>query len=463
MKVPGWCRVSSLYGRIFAIFWTTILLVLLTVFAVQKMDPRKPTLMSKERLSEITQVVQRFERRYENHTSLETALREIDRTIVGGKDARYYVVDAEQNILSQENGMKRRALQNFITNFTASESPKQQLFGRFMVAGPFPLVIAGQELDMYAGFKWDQPPPFILQLFDKPFQLLVVVMLVSTPLLISLAWALSQPARRLEIAAKRVARGQFTPDPKLEKGSVDFQQTGKAFNQMVLSVNNMVSSQQRLLSDISHELRSPLTRLKMANALACRKLGESDELRRIETEADRLERMISELLKLSRMQIDAHQTRENHTVKSLFFDMLEDACFEAEQSEVKLTYNALPKTKLNGNAQLLESAVENIVRNAIHYSNSKVDVHFSTSATSLTILVDDDGPGVEEHERDEIFRPFYRVSTARDRDSGGAGLGLAIASSAVAQHSGSIRALESPSKGLRVEIILPILGKCREV
>jgi two-component system sensor histidine kinase CpxA len=332
-----------------------------------------------------------------------------------------------------------------------------------MVAGPFPLVIAGQELDMYAGFKWDQPPPFILQLFDKPFQLLVVVMLVSTPLLISLAWALSQPARRLEIAAKRVARGQFTPDPKLEKGSVDFQQTGKAFNQMVLSVNNMVSSQQRLLSDISHELRSPLTRLKMANALACRKLGESDELRRIETEADRLERMISELLKLSRMQIDAHQTRENHTVKSLFFDMLEDACFEAEQSEVKLTYNALPKTKLNGNAQLLESAVENIVRNAIHYSNSKVDVHFSTSATSLTILVDDDGPGVEEHERDEIFRPFYRVSTARDRDSGGAGLGLAIASSAVAQHSGSIRALESPSKGLRVEIILPILGKCREV
>jgi two-component system sensor histidine kinase CpxA len=458
MKIPGWCRVSSLYGRIFAIFWTTILLVLLTVFAVQKMDPRKPTLMSKDRLNEITKVVERFERRYQHYESLSSAVKEIDRTIVGGRDARYYLVDKEDNIISKESGMKQRALQNFITNFTESESPKQQLFGRFMLAGPFPVIIAGEELTMYAGFKWDLPPPLVLQLFDKPFQMLVVVMLVSTPLLISLAWALSQPARRLEMAAKRVARGEFTPDPKLEKGSVDFRQTGKAFNQMVLSVNNMLSSQQRLLSDISHELRSPLTRLKMANALACRKLGESDELRRIETEADRLERMISELLKLSRMQIDAHQTRENHTVKELFYDMLKDACFEAEQSEVTLNYNALPQVKLNGDSQLLESAVENIVRNAIHYSKQKVDIMFAASATSLTILVDDDGPGVEEHERDEIFRPFYRVSTARDRDSGGAGLGLAIASSAVAQHSGSIRALESPSKGLRVEVILPIVG-----
>ncbi len=458
MKVPGWCQVSSLYGRIFAIFWTTILLVLLTVFAVQKMDPRKSHVVSKQRLDEITQIVNRFEKRYQTSPNLHAAILEIDRTRVGGKDFRFYLVDNASNILSQESGMKRRALQHFITQFTESDTPKQQLFGRFMVAGPFPVVIAGEELTMYAGFKWDEPPPFLIQLFDRPFQLLVTVMLVSTPLLISLAWALSQPARRLELAAKRVAQGEFTPDPNLEKGGSDFQQTGKAFNQMVLSVNNMISSQQRLLSDISHELRSPLTRLKMANALATRKLGESDELLRIETEADRLERMISELLRLSRMQIDAHQTRENHEVKELFFDMLEDARFEAEQCEIELNYTNLPQRKLNGNAQLLESAVENIVRNAIHYAQAQVNVSFEANATALTILVDDDGPGVEEHERDEIFRPFYRVSTARDRDSGGAGLGLAIASSAVAQHNGTIRALESPGKGLRVEICLPLLS-----
>ncbi|GAL37245.1 copper sensory histidine kinase CpxA [Vibrio maritimus] len=122
-------------------------------------------------------------------------------------------------------------------------------------------------------------------MFDKPFQLLLVVMAVSTPLLLWLAWALSQPARRLERAAKRVAKGEFNPDPTLETGTTEFKQAGQSFNQMVLAVNQMISGQQRLLSDISHELRSPLTRLRMATGLAARKQGESAELTRIDTEA----------------------------------------------------------------------------------------------------------------------------------------------------------------------------------
>ncbi|MEF1342326.1 HAMP domain-containing protein, partial [Vibrio rotiferianus] len=116
-------------------------------------------------------------------------------------------------------------------------------------------------------------------------QLLLAVRLVSTPLLLWLAWALSQPARRLETAAQRVAKGEFVIDPNLEKGTTEFRQAGTSFNQMVEAVNQMISGQQRLLSDISHELRSPLTRLRMANALATRKQGESPELTRIDTEA----------------------------------------------------------------------------------------------------------------------------------------------------------------------------------
>lgn len=135
-------------------------------------------------------------------------------------------------------------------------------------------------------------------------------MLVSTPLLLWCAWTLSQPARRLEQAAKRVTRGEFEVDPSLEQGTKEFKQAGESFNQMVLSVNQMVSGQQKMLSDISHELRSPLTRLRMANALATRKQGNSKELERIETEAERLEQMIRDLLDLSRMQIDSHHNRE---------------------------------------------------------------------------------------------------------------------------------------------------------
>lgn len=144
-----------------------------------------------------------------------------------------------------------------------------------MIAGPVPIKIANSDLLMYVGFKWNEPPPIMLRLFDHPLQLLLAVMLVSTPLLLWLAWALSQPARRLETAAQRVAKGEFVIDPNLEKGTTEFRQAGTSFNQMVEAVNQMISGQQRLLSDISHELRSPLTRLRMASALATRKQGES--------------------------------------------------------------------------------------------------------------------------------------------------------------------------------------------
>ncbi|KLU98371.1 histidine kinase dimerization/phospho-acceptor domain-containing protein, partial [Photobacterium aphoticum] len=100
-------------------------------------------------------------------------------------------------------------------------------------------------------------------------------------------------------------RGEFEADPRLEAGPSEFKQAGASFNQMVQAINQMIGGQQRLLSDISHELRSPLTRLRMATALAQRKQGESKELTRIDTEAERLEKMISELLELSRMPASA--------------------------------------------------------------------------------------------------------------------------------------------------------------
>lgn len=309
---------------------------------------------------------------------------------------------------------------------------------------------------MYVGFKWNEPPPLLLRLFDHPFQLLLAVMLVSTPLLLWLAWALSQPARRLEAAAQRVAKGEFVTDPNLEKGTAEFRQAGSSFNQMVEAVNQMISGQQRLLSDISHELRSPLTRLRMASALATRKQGESPELTRIDTEAQRLEQMISELLELSRMQANSHMTRETQPLESLWEEIIKDAQFEAEQMGKQLHYSELPKRNISGNPKLLMSAVENIVRNAIYYGKDEVQIDIKADDDTLRITVDDNGEGVPEEELAAIFRPFYRVSTARDRHSGGTGLGLTITESAIRQHSGTIAASRSPLGGLRMSITLPI-------
>lgn len=457
MRLP---KITSLYGRIFAIFWFTMLLVLLSVLSLPHLDPRIARDIPKDHYDRLGELIIKTEQRFKHETDLANILFQLEKDTRSPRDKkpRYFVSDLDGNILTVRNkkDYKLRALQNFITSMDSLEQPKQKLYGHYMLAGPLPITLAQSDLLLYVGIKWDKPAPFLLRMFDKPIQLLFVVMLVSTPLLLWLAWALSQPARKLERAAQRVAKGQFEVDPTLEKGTSEFRQAGASFNQMVEAVNQMISGQQRLLSDISHELRSPLTRLRMATALATRKQGESGELTRIDTEAQRLEQMIGELLELSRMQSDSHKIREIQPLSSLWEAIISDAQFEAEQMNKVLHHLPIPDRSISGNPNLLMSAVENIIRNAIYYSEDTVEVAMSASAHELIISVDDNGDGVPEQELEAIFRPFYRVSTARDRHSGGTGLGLAITESAIRQHSGTIVAKRSKLGGLRVEITLPL-------
>lgn len=455
MKLP---KFSSLYGRIFAIFWLTMLLVLIAVVAASQLDPRQLHNMPPQGLDKIQKTADKITKHYKDADSIDTLLVNLEHKEAIDKTIELYFADSEKRWLNSTRGSKQKALNNFITLQDGTNSkPQQKLYDRFMVAGPVSVTVAQQELEMYVGMRWHRPPPFLLDLLDRPFRLLLVVMLSSTPLLLWLAWALSRPAMRLEKAAQKVARGELEVDPTLEKqGPSEFRQAGTSFNQMVLSINNKITEQQRLLSDISHELRSPLTRLRMANALATRKQGESSEHTRIDTEADRLETMINELLELSRRQIDAHQIRQDLTAADLWQEMIDDGQFEAEQQGKQLHCSSIPNSYLTGNPSLLTSAVENIIRNAIRYCEHNVWVKFSQHGDYIQLDIEDDGEGVEEHELDAIFRPFYRVSTARERHTGGTGLGLAITQNAVIQHNGKIKASKSQHGGLAVEIKLPI-------
>lgn len=460
MKLPN---ISSLYWRIFAIFWFTMLLVVMAALAVPNFDPRQMQEVPEHIQKDLRQITHTISQKYKNEASLIDAIKSVKRAHQreGHKVPKYILLtDADGNWIQGPDSRYSRAFNNFVTQNLAPDNPQQKLYGRLMVLGPFPITIQGRDIFMYFGFHWDRPAPLVLQLFDRPLQLLLAIMLVSTPLLLWLAWALSQPAMRLEKAARKVASGQFEPDMNLEeKGTSEFRQAGASFNQMVMALNNMMSGQQRLLSDISHELRSPLTRLRMANALAIRKQGESNELKRIDTEAERLEQMIAELLKLSRLYVDSHQEQESLSSNDLWQDLLEDAKFEAEQMDKVFHVQPLVLTYLHGNPNLLTSAVENVVRNAIKYSKDEIWFSSSLEKQSIVLRIEDNGEGVEEYERKEIFRPFYRVSTARDRDSGGAGLGLAITENAIRQHNGSIHAYESTHGGLGVEIRLPVINE----
>jgi len=220
-----------------------------------------------------------------------------------------------------------------------------------------------------------------------------------------------------------------------------------------------VTSEKRLTQDISHELRSPLARLNVALELAKNKSSAETLplIGRIETESQRLNEMISQLLVLSKLETGSEnfQKREINLTK-LFEQIIADADFEAKGNEKAVKILQKDAVRVFGNETLLRSAIENVLRNAVRYTADKTTVEVKLSAENkrAVVSVRDYGAGVPEAEIKKLFRPFYRVNAARERKTGGIGLGLAIAERAVHAHQGTIKA-QNTENGLAVEISLP--------
>ncbi len=452
--------ISSLTTRIFAIFWLTLALVLMLVLMVPKLDSRQMTsLLESEQRQGIM---------IEQHVEAELAqdppndlmwwrrlYRAIDKWAPPGQ--HLLLVTSEGRVIGARHN-EMQIIRNFIGQSDNSDHPQKKTYGRIEMIGPFSVADGEDNYQLYMiRPATSSQLDFINLLFDRPLLLLIVTMLISSPLLLWLAWSLAKPARKLKHAADEVASGNLRQHPELESGPQEFLAAGASFNQMVSALERMMTAQQRLLSDISHELRTPLTRLQLATALLRRRGGESKELSRIETEAQRLDGMINDLLVLSRTQHNNALVSEAMKANHLWNGVLEDAKFEAEQMGKKMEVPYPPGPwPLYGNPHALESALENIIRNALRYSHSHISVSFSVDREGITIHVDDDGPGVSPEDREQIFRPFYRTDEARDRESGGTGLGLAIVDTALQQHHGWVKADDSPLGGLRLTIWLPL-------
>ena len=452
--------ISSLTTRIFAIFWLTLALVLMLVLMVPKLDTRQMTPLLDNEQRQGTMIEQHVEAELMQDPPNDLMwwrrlFRAIDKWAPPGQ--RLLLVTSEGRVIgAQHNEMQ--VIRNFIGQSDNADHPQKKKYGRVEMIGPFSVRDGEDNYQLYlirpaSSSQLD----FINLLFDRPLLLLIVTMLISSPLLLWLAWSLAKPARKLKHAADDVAAGNLRQRPELEAGPQEFLAAGSSFNQMVSALERMMTAQQRLLSDISHELRTPLTRLQLATALMRRRQGEGKELQRIEMEAQRLDGMINDLLVLSRTQHKNALVSEAMKANHLWSGVLDDARFEAEQmgKTLEIPYPPGP-WPLYGNPSALDSALENIVRNALRYSNTAISVSFSVDKQGITIHVDDDGPGVSAEDREQIFRPFYRTDEARDRESGGTGLGLAIVETAVQQHRGWVKADDSPLGGLRLTLWLPL-------
>jgi two-component system sensor histidine kinase CpxA len=277
-----------------------------------------------------------------------------------------------------------------------------------------------------------------------------------------LARYLTSPVKKLQSAVQAFAAGNLAArvTPELGNRKDELAELGREFDHMAERIEALIDSQKRLLADISHELRSPLARLSVALELARKNSSEKAEpaLDRIEKEGERLNKLVGQLLALTRLESGAEKiTPDTVMLEDLVQQIVDDANYEAKPQHKEVLVTQLQACRVIGSPELLRSAIENVIRNAVRYTPTAglVEVSLQWKLDTAELMVTDQGPGVPEGELKHIFQPFYRVSEARERASGGAGLGLSIADRTVKLHGGTIEASNSKS-GLRVTIRLPL-------
>lgn len=329
--------------------------------------------------------------------------------------------------------------------------------------------IDGQPSSVQQLYRHDQGVLRQLTVFPKPrhtmlrilseniWMRLGLAVLISGLACFGLSKLLTRRLAQLRNATRRLAAGNL--DTRLTvppTGGDETHELARDFNAMAEQLQQRIKSQGRLLTDVSHELRSPIARLRVALALAQEASDKRpDHLQRIARETASLETLISQLLstQTAKVELDAHID-----LRILLEELCTDASFEGERDGKKYHFECdLTQAVLASSGDLLHRSFENIIRNALHHTapNTIVKVALAKDDGAYVITVEDRGPGVAEAELSKIFDEFYRVDPARTRNSGGYGLGLAIARRALESHGGEVRA-NNTATGLCVSVTLPI-------
>lgn len=457
---------QSLFFRIFLYFWGLVLLVAVTIVALTIFrDQQYPPAMHRQLAQRaVVEYGREAVRQYERHGA--AALRSFTGGIRREHGLSILLFDDHAAPLLENKvacGMQNaviRALQtdevelpirghrNAIAAVVQSDTGKRYVAAVWLPRRPAPQHIVAELTRGLLGW-----------------QLLFVLGLTALVCFV-LARSLVTPITRLRQATHRFASGDLSTRVGTKiRGRNEIAALATDFDEMATRIEALVEGQQRLLRDISHELRSPLTRLGIALELARREQGSAQQeksLQRIELESARMNSMIGQLLELTRMEhADTLKARTNIELRDLLADIVQDAAYEAAEQEIEVELDGVQTAVVQGVPELIAQAFENVIRNAVRYTApaTRVEVELRVAGEYAHILVRDQGPGVEELELEKLFIPFYRVAEARERHTGGTGIGLAIAKRAVELHHGTIRAARASNGGLVVEIILPMVGE----
>ena len=450
----------SLFLKIFLSFWLALALsVVLAILVTLAMRPQRDSATWEAlRAKALTEAVQAYEQ------GGEPQAREYLEDLEQSHHVRAFLFDEQGNELSQrpappwaERIARGRAMRR-PPGFWAKWMPER--FMRQSTTGasgrPFTLVI---ELP---------PGP---RLFFGPHGVpglgLLIAIVSSGVVSYFLARYLTAPVVRLRTATQQLAAGDLTAraeaPPKRRRDEIA--ELVRDFNGMAARLEDLVNAQNRLLNDVSHELRSPLARLNVALGLARQRTGPEAQgaLERIEREAERLNELIGRLLAIARLESgEEAMQRSAVNLGGMLHEICKDADFEAQSRNCRVKCVIADACVVMGHAGLLHSAMENVVRNATRYTREGTEVEIrlekaqDAKGPEAVVRVADSGPGVPEEALHKLFRPFYRLDDARNRQTGGVGLGLAITERTVRLHGGRVKAANRPEGGLIVEIRLPL-------
>ena len=252
----------------------------------------------------------------------------------------------------------------------------------------------------------------------------------------------TRPIINLAKAAERFGRGENI-DEYRPSGALEIRQAGFEFDKMRKRIMRHLNQRSEMLSGISHDLRTPLTRLKLQLAL----MKDEQLSQKMSLDIDEMEKMLNEYLQF---------TSSNYLEKDETFNISELIEGIVDKYDNKnISKQLAPRVYMSGRKNLIKRSLNNLIDNALKYAK-KINLQLSKKNNSILIIVDDDGPGIPEKEREDVFKPFYKIDKSRGDSKSSVGLGLSIASDAIKSHGGNILLEDSPLNGLRVKIFLPL-------
>ena len=277
---------------------------------------------------------------------------------------------------------------------------------------------------------------------------LALVAIVVAPISFWAARKLSAPLAAFAEAAEKLGIDSGAP-PLREQGPRELRTATRAFNRMQERLKRFIDDRTRMLAAMSHDLRTPLTRLRLRAEF----VEDPEQQQKMLAELDEMTAMIDGTLAFAREDAKREDARRLD-----LGELVASVCDDAADANEDVTFEPAPRCEIFGRPIALRRAIANVVDNAIKYAGG-ARVRVAARGAEFAVEIDDDGPGIPEHERERVFAPFYRIETSRSRETGGTGLGLAVARSIVHAHGGDIRLAGRAGGGLRVTIFVPALPR----